>query len=286
MDSVKPEDAALHWGTSSADLAFSIFFLLVLCVVAWLGRLIYVEGTKKKTATPQVKATAPPVAAPPKPANPPASVLAPLIAPRTNVAALVAAAQASSVHTPEPSPKPAATDLRLGPTPADLMFLMLMVLVLSSVVWVGRLIYIEGLKNEVSKQNAHLWATWFAETSEHRFDPAFAVADCAGGPRGNAGPALWGKCLAAITAAGGPLAPLRNPFTHEPPALAAKCDPSNKSLAGALVLEKLVPTPPGSPQPVAASALAEQDPIDQKIQLRVSYCDMGAFPGKPAEVEF
>lgn len=159
-------------------------------------------------------------------------------------------------------------------------------LVLGGVIWVGSMIYREGLKNEVSKQNAQAWTSWFSEASTQRFEADYALADCAAGPRGAAGSALWGKCLAAITGDGGPLAELRNPFTKKSPVLAAKCDPGNKSLAGALVIEKLVATPPGSPQPVASSPLTELDPIDQKMQLRVSYCDMGAFPGKPAETEF
>lgn len=66
----------------------------------------------------------------------------------------------------------------------------------------------------------------------------------------------------------------------------AKCDPSNKKLAGALVIEKLVNTAPGSPQAQVALPLTEQDLIAQKMQLRVTYCDMGAYPGRAAETEF
>lgn len=173
-----------------------------------------------------------------------------------------------------------------GPTPTDRVFLIFLVALAICVIGVGRLIYIEGQKNEVSKANADAWSTWFTQASTERFAPDYALPDCAAGPRADASPATWGPCLAALTAPGGPLALLRNPFTQQAPALVDKCEHSNKALAGALVLEKRVPTPPGSPLPVAISALTEHDRIEEKMQLRVTYCDMGAYAGRSVEIDF
>ena len=78
----------------------------------------------------------------------------------------------------------------------------------------------------------------------------------------------------------------RTPFTLAPPVFAAKCEPGKKALAGALVIEKLTPMPPGSAVPFYASQLGEPDPIDQKMQLRVSACDEGAYAGRSTEVTF
>ncbi len=297
MEAPKPGGASLPLGTaSSGDLAFAVFLLLTICSIAWLGRLIYIEGKRKKEASQKTPAPAQALAQAAVPRSAQAdqpNLLRRALAAFTFTFSFTRAARAARPARPANSTaKPTAakqTPLparRGNPTPTDIAFLALLALVLVSVVWVGGLIYKEGLKNEVSKQNAHKWTTWFTEASAKRFEADYDLADCAGGPRDKASPALWGKCLAALTADDGPLALLRNPFTKKLPALAAKCDPGNKSLAGALVIEKLVPTPPGSPQPIAASPMVESDPIDQKMQLRVSYCDMGAFPGKPAETEF
>jgi hypothetical protein len=55
---------------------------------------------------------------------------------------------------------------------------------------------------------------------------------------------------------------------------------------GSIVLEKMVATPPGSAVPVINSQLIDTDPIDQKMQLRVSICDKGSYAIKIAEFEF
>jgi hypothetical protein len=79
---------------------------------------------------------------------------------------------------------------------------------------------------------------------------------------------------------------MHNPFTRKPLVFAAKCDPSNKSLAGALVIERLVATPPGSAVPFYPLPLTDRDATDQKMQLRVTACDQGAYSSKAIEVAF
>jgi hypothetical protein len=55
---------------------------------------------------------------------------------------------------------------------------------------------------------------------------------------------------------------------------------------GAILLEDLMPTPPGSATPFVASQLLETDAIDYKMQLRLSVCDKGGYAIKIAEFEF
>ena len=186
---------------------------------------------------------------------------------------------------------------KLGPTFADKMFLVLLVLVLVGVARVGQLTYREGMKTEGAKENAEVMAKWMAAAAAERFKPDFKPAACAGSAAPVAAGAAaatavpgtslpWGACMKELLAPEGPLGTLRNPFTGAVPVIAAKCDPADKSLAGALVLEKSLPAPAGSAVPVIISTLAEADPIDQKMQLRVSACDDGAYPGKPTDFEF
>ncbi len=96
----------------------------------------------------------------------------------------------------------------------------------------------------------------------------------------------WGPCLKALTAQGGPLAATVNPFTRKPLALVVKCDMADRRLAGGLMLEKIQVTPPGSAIPTINSPLIESDPIDQKMQVRITVCDKGAYPIRIAELEF
>ena len=62
--------------------------------------------------------------------------------------------------------------------------------------------------------------------------------------------------------------------------------PSDRSLVGGLLLEDLAPTPPGSPVPFVASQLVDEDPIEKKIQVRITICDKGSDAVKIGEVEF
>ena len=174
--------------------------------------------------------------------------------------------------------------VRHRPTFSDSLFLAFLVLVLVAVAGVGRMAYAEGLKNEVSKKNALAWATWLEQAGTDRFKVGFELSGCAGGEAATG--QTWADCLPQLVGFTGPLSDMHNPFTQQPLVFAAKCDPSNKSLAGALVIEKLVPTAPGSVVPFYPLPLTDRDAIDQKMQLRVTTCDQGAYPGKATEVTF
>lgn len=170
------------------------------------------------------------------------------------------------------------------PTFSDTLFLGFLALVLIAVAGVGRMAYVEGLKNEVSKKNALAWATWLEQAGAERFKDDYELSGCAGGEAAIG--QTWADCLPQLIGFAGPLADMRNPFTQQPLVFAAKCEPSNKALAGALVIEKLVPTPPGSALPFYPMPLTDRDATDQKLQLRVTVCDQGAYPGRASEVTF
>ena len=173
-----------------------------------------------------------------------------------------------------------------GPTRTDKLFLGFLVLVLVGVAAVGRMAYTHGQKNETTKKNAEAWVQWLAQAGADRFKSDFEPQGCAGGKNDDKPGNTWAGCLSQLREANGPLAQLRNPFTLAPPVFVAKCEPGKKALAGALVIEKLTPMPLGSAVPFHASQLGEPDPIDQKMLLRVSACDEGAYAGRSTEVTF
>jgi len=207
---------------------------------------------------------------------------------------------------------------KLGPTLADILFLIFLVGVLISVILLGRLAFEEGMKTERSKENGEAWVKWMSDASADRFKEGFQPAACAGGPAvaaaidqekkdliraakiaakkeglenepitiGDIKSGSWGECFKALTAKGGPLSNLTNAFSLEPLTLVAKFDPGDFTTAGGFLLEKNVNTPLGSAIPTVTSTLADNDTIVDKINVRVTICDKGAYPTKIAEFDF
>ncbi len=207
---------------------------------------------------------------------------------------------------------------KLGPTLADIVFLVFLAGVLVSVTLLGRLAFEEGMKTERSKENGEAWVKWMSKNSAERFKDGFKPAACSGGP--SVAGALerekkeltkvaklaakkdgtedepvtlpeipigtWGECFKALTAKGGPLSELTNAFSLEPLTLVAKCDPADLSTAGGYLLEKNVNTPAGSSIPSVTSTLVNTDLIVEKINVRVTICDKGAYPTKIADFDF
>jgi hypothetical protein len=171
-----------------------------------------------------------------------------------------------------------------GPTGADKLFMVFLVLVLLAVAAIGRTMYKEGLKTEISKQNTADMVQWLRQAGSQRFNSDFEPAQCAGGDANAAN--TWADCLPRLLADGGPLAGLRNPFTQKTPVFVARCEPGRSALAGALAIEKLTPGQPGAAQAFYASPLSGDDPINKKMQLRLSTCDQGGYAGLSTEVSF
>jgi hypothetical protein len=212
---------------------------------------------------------------------------------------------------------------KFGPRPADIAFLVFLVLAMLGIAWVGHLAYKEGLKMQVTKRNGEAWAKWFSEAGVERSKAGYELSACATGflplasiilppaalqqdqtdavedikpeslaavPKSAPSPSLvprtWGPCLKAISTQGGPLAEKYNPFSQKPITIVAKCDMADRGLAGAMSLEKTLPTPPGSAIPFMSSTLTDSDSIEQKLQIRITMCDKGAYPIRIAEIEF
>jgi hypothetical protein len=178
----------------------------------------------------------------------------------------------------------------LGTTSADKLFLAFLVLVVVAVTWLGVVNYKEALKVEAAKSNGEAWVAWLTEAGTSRFEADTKLTACKGGVKAPADakadtPGTWGVCLAHILA-NTELKDQVNDFFNKPPHFVAACDPKDRTLMGAILLEDLMPTPPGSATPFVASQLLETDSIDYKMQLRLSVCDKGGAAIKVAEFEF
>jgi len=179
---------------------------------------------------------------------------------------------------------------KLGPNFADKLFLAFLVFIIAAVTGLGVVNYKEALKVEAAKSNGEAWVAWLTETGTTRFEATAQHPACKGGVKPAADakadtPGTWGACLAHIMA-NTELKDQVNDFFNKPPHFVAACDPKDRSLMGAILLEDLMPTPPGSATPFVASQLLETDPIDYKMQLRLSVCDKGGYAIKVAEFEF
>lgn len=183
------------------------------------------------------------------------------------------------------------------PTLMDWLFLLSCAVALAVVAFLGKLAYTEAMKTETAKRNGEAVVTWMQEATAGRFEADFGVAACAGSatPPAGAAPAAdkaaaapntWGGCLDAILVQTS-MKTLDNPF-REGIALdfAPACNPDDRSLAGNIVMEKITATPPGSAVPTVITPLTPDVAIDQKIQVRLSVCDKGAYAVKVAEFEF
>jgi hypothetical protein len=178
----------------------------------------------------------------------------------------------------------------LGTNTADKLFIAFLVLVVAAVTLLGVVNYKEAIKVENAKSNGEAWVEWLTETGTTRFEADTKLAACKGGvkPAADAkadAPGTWGACLAFILAETD-LKDQVNTFFNKAPHFVAACDPKDRTLMGAILLEDLMPTPPGSATPFVASQLLETDSIDYKMQLRLSVCDKGGYAIKVAEFEF
>jgi hypothetical protein len=179
---------------------------------------------------------------------------------------------------------------QLGPNSADKLFLGFLVIVVIAVSLLGIVNYKEALKTEAAKTNGEAWVAWLTEAGTTRFEATTQHPECKGGtkPAADAKPGslgTWGACFAHIMQTSD-LKDQINPFFNIAPHFVAACVPSDRTLMGAILLEDLMPTPPGSATPFVATQLVDADAIDYKMQLRLSVCDKGGYAIKVAEFEF
>ena len=193
--------------------------------------------------------------------------------------------------------------VKTSPTFQDWIFILIVLLILSVVARLGHDAYLEALNTEISKKNGEELVAWLTSVGTERFKKDFDNAACVGGKapakptatEANQGdeneanaepiPGTWGACFQHMMTET-EFKDMVNPFFKEMPKFIPACNPDDESVMGAVVLEKLIPTPPGSAVPVINSQLIDSDPIDQKLQLRLSVCDKGSYPVKIAEFEF
>jgi len=203
----------------------------------------------------------------------------------------------------EPTQAHTASAVKATPTLADWIFILIVLAILSLVGRLGHDAYLEAMHTEDSKKNGEALSAWLTETGTARFKKTYDNPACAGGkapvkpvevdtdgdgePDVNTEPVpgTWGACFQHIMTSTD-IKNLVNPFFNEPPNFIAACNPEDATLMGAIVLEKMVATPAGSAVPVINSQLVGTDPIDQKMQLRISVCDKGSYAIKIAEFEF
>lgn len=167
------------------------------------------------------------------------------------------------------------------PTFADGVFLVLLFLTVLAVAWVGLLAYKEGVKTEITKRHGEAWLEWLQKSASNRAQLDYPIGACAR-IKGK----TWGDCHAWLVSDEGPFKDQINAFTGKPLSFGGKCDMVDRSLVGALVIERLTPTPPGSAVPMVVEPLMASDAIGESLSLRVSVCDKGAGPIKVGETEF
>ena len=199
-------------------------------------------------------------------------------------------------------------------TIADGFFCLFMVFMFGAVCWLGLFTRGEALKTESAKQNGEAWVAWLKAASEDRFKPGYQYSACAGQSPGETGPsvqaqlpsasadaasaatasspppapaakATWGGCLEELMAKS-ELKNLRNPFIGGVPKFVSECSPADRSLVGAIDLDKIIPTPVGSAVATVKSDLVNGDLISEKIKIVVTVCDRSADSIKIDEIDF
>ena len=192
-----------------------------------------------------------------------------------------------------PEPQPAAQTASF--TFVDGLFCLFMVVVFCLVCWLGVFTREEALKTEATKRNGEALAAWLKAASDARFKPGYVYAACAGvsesaAPAEAAAPALaakstWGACVDELLTKT-ELKNMRNPFLGQMPKFVTECSSSDRSVIGAIRLDKIIATPVGSAVATVKSELVRADAIAEKIKIAVTVCDKGGYPIKIDEIDF
>jgi hypothetical protein len=185
----------------------------------------------------------------------------------------------------------------------NLVFILWVILILTLVIWTGSLSFKNGLKTEIVKANGLAWIDWLSQASQERFEPSYKIPACAGQPNqldpvekspskkelqqsDKKNQTTWAECFQSLTSSDMPLGQLRNPYTNQPVQFIKKCDSADPSLAGALVILKILPAPNTISNQNIFKPLLDGDPIDLKQQLRIFICDHASYPILIGDFEF
>lgn len=184
----------------------------------------------------------------------------------------------------------------------EVAFLVFLLVVLIAVSGLGLLSYREAMKTELTKRNGEQWAAWLSRESVKRALPGYEHTSCASGLAARPNLAseheqaisprvatdlgsTWGTCLAHLTTQTS-FKDMRNPFTGKAPMFIAACNPADHSLVGSVAIEKVLANPPGSAIATVTSPFVPSDSIVEKVHLKISVCDKGAYAIKIAEIDF
>ena len=185
----------------------------------------------------------------------------------------------------------------------DIAFILWIILILALVIWTGSLSFKNGLKTEIVKANGLAWIDWLSQASQERFELSYKIPACAGQSTQLApveksssqkelqqsdkkNQTTWVECFQSLTSSDMPLGQLRNPYTNQPVQFIKKCDSADPSLAGALVILKILPAPNTISNQNIFKPLLDSDPIDLKQQLRIFICDHASYPILIGDFEF
>ena len=185
----------------------------------------------------------------------------------------------------------------------NLVFILWVILILTLVIWTGSLSFKNGLKTKIVKANGLAWIDWLSQASQERFEPSYKIPACAGQPNqldpvekspskkelqqsDKKNQTTWAECFQSLTSSDMPLGQLRNPYTNQPVQFIKKCDSADPSLAGALVILKILPAPNTISNQNIFKPLLDSDPIDLKQQLRIFICDHASYPILIGDFEF
>ena len=185
----------------------------------------------------------------------------------------------------------------------NLVFILWVILIVTLVIWTGSLSFKNGLKTEIVKANGLAWIDWLSQASQERFEPSYKIPACAGQPNqldpvekspskkelqqsDKKNQTTWAECFQSLTSSDMPLGQLRNPYTNQPVQFIKKCDSADPSLAGALVILKILPAPNTISNQNIFKPLLDSDPIDLKQQLRIFICDHASYPILIGDFEF
>ena len=95
----------------------------------------------------------------------------------------------------------------------------------------------------------------------------------------------WGACVDELLTKT-ELKNMRNPFLGQMPKFVTECSSSDRSVIGAIRLDKIIATPAGSAVATVKSELLRTDAIAEKIKIAVTVCDKGGYPIKIDEIDF
>ena len=151
---------------------------------------------------------------------------------------------------------------------ADFVFIIFLGGITVSVFALGYHAVREVLRIEEVKKEAEDVTQWFKATADQRKNADFKPEACQ-----KADGRVWKDCVAALTAAGGPLHDKVNPFEAGRKLISKKCDQNDTDTIGTIIIDKGA-IPPGSSS-YSYTPFDGTEPMNKDLTLRVIVCGRG-----------